>query len=154
MAEKTSSASAPKKAEAADISKMECVRRAMAQLGNDAGRAEIQSFIKQKFGIDMNADIISTYKADIARKMAKSAAPTAAAKKMPAPQPQTKPSAPAMKKPAAPAPVAKKTALAVSQPHAKASAGGIGLKDIQAVKDLVGRVGPDSLKTLVDVLAK
>ncbi len=173
MAEKATG-DAPKKAQTAGSSKMDCVRQAMAKLGFDAGRAEIQSFVKKQFGIEMNLDVVSSYKADIARKAAKAkaamakkpetraaapAAKTAVASKLPA---KVEP-AQAVKKPAAPAQVAKKPAVATSKPQAKPSPtssgngkanGGIGLTDIQAVKDLVGRVGQDSLKKLVDVLAK
>ena len=162
MATKTSGAAASKKAQSNDISKMEAVRRALAELGQDASRTEIQSFVKERLGIEMNADVVSTYKADIARKAAKAQPALApAAQNKPAPKPEAKSSpAPIAKKPATPAPPAKKEPA--PKPAAKptpvtssnGTAGGIGLHDIQSVKELVGRVGPDSLKTLIEVLVK
>jgi hypothetical protein len=50
----------------------------------------------------------------------------------------------------APKPVAKPAAATVGNGVAH----GIELDDIRAVKELVGRVGSDSLKTLIDVLVK
>ncbi len=172
MADKANGFS-PKKAEADGINKMECVRQAMSALGYDAGRVEIQSFVEKTFGFEMSLDVISTYKSDIARKAAKAKsvakkpetpAPVAAAKKESGTKPRAKVTAVTpIKKPAGPAPVAKNPAVLTPKHKAKPSptaggngdaGGGIGLADIKAVKDLVGRVGPDSLKTLVDVRAK
>jgi hypothetical protein len=146
----------------AGISKMEAVRRAMADLGLDAARTDIQSFLTKRFGIEMNLDMISTYKADVARKLAnaKKASPASAENK-PAPKPPaTSTSTPIAKKPVtsappamhdlAPKPVAKPAAVTISNGVAH----GIELDDIRAVKELVGRVGSDSLKTLIDVLVK
>jgi hypothetical protein len=151
MATMTSGTAAPKKAQANGISKMEAVRRALAELGQDATRTEIQSFVKERLGIEMNADVVSTYKAHIARKAAKTTpVSAAAAQNKPAPMPRAKSSpAPVAKKPAPPA--KKKPAPATGR---NGTAGAIGLDDIRAVKDLVGRVGPDSLKTLIEVLVK
>ena len=119
------------------MSKMEAVRQAISKLGADAGRTQIQSFVKEKFGIEMSADHISNYKGEILKKAAGGAKP-------------------ATKKPLAPtrgASIVAATKPAGSTSNAKAAAG-IGLQDIQAVKDLVGRVGPEHLKGLVDILAK
>jgi hypothetical protein len=141
---------------------MEAVRRAMADLGLDASRTDIQSFLTKQFGIEMNLDMISTYKADVARKLAnaKKASPASAENKL-APKPPAKStSTPIAKKSAtsatptmhdsAPKPVAKPAAATVSN----GVTNGIELDDIRAVKDLVGRVGSASLKTLIDVLVK
>jgi hypothetical protein len=113
-----------KSAAAGGISKMEAVRRAMNELGFDATRTDIQKFVKERFDADLSLDVISTYKADIARKAAKPASK---------PGPKT-----------APAP----TRQSNSEP------GGIDLADIQAVKALVARVGAANLKALIDVLAR
>jgi hypothetical protein len=47
------------------ISKMEGVRRALAELGNDAMPAAIQKHIKEKLGIQMDPNMISNYKSAI-----------------------------------------------------------------------------------------
>jgi hypothetical protein len=45
--------------------------------------------------------------------------------------------------------------LAAPEPSASAARGGsISLRDIETVKDLVERVGADSLKKLIDVVAR
>src|SRR5262249_42599402 len=129
MAEKTDGAE-PK------ISKLEAVRRAMAELGNKAQRGQIKDFIKERFGIEMTPDHISTSKGEIPRKRTQARTPTAkavAAKEPARPQAQR-----------APAPAA---------PPARAE-GGIALEDIAAAKALVDRVGAEQLRALIEVLAR
>ena len=134
MAEKTQT---PKRTKGG-LSKMEGVRRAVAELGKDAKPLRIQGFVKERFGIVMNTNTISTYKADIARKKAKAkAAPNAAA------------ATNGQAEKHAPRPV---TSAAVHRTNGKDA--GIGLKDILAVKDLVTRVGSNNLRTLIDVLSQ
>ncbi|HKB35663.1 MAG TPA: hypothetical protein VKD72_04365 [Gemmataceae bacterium] len=113
------------------ITKMEAVRRAWRALGKDAKPAQMKGFIKNRFGIDMTTDHISTCKGEIRRKKA-------ARKK----QAVTK-TAPAQP-PAKGAPV----------PSGKSGSGSISIADIQAVKDLVRRVGAGELRTLIDLFAK
>jgi hypothetical protein len=177
MAEKMSGAATLKKAQAGSITRTEAVTEALAALGKDVMPMQIKGFIKEKFNIEMSNNAVSSYKSAINRRTA-TAKPASAveAKKEPAPKPQAKP--PAAKKesvPAtigktpAPAAVAKKPASApaprkepVPQTYADAATaiggnakpGGIELADIQAVKNLVGRLGADQLKTLVDLLSK
>ena len=124
MPNKTNSTAAPKKVEAG-ITKMEAVRRALAELGRDAKPTQIQGWVKDTYGIEMGTDHISTAKGQILRK-----------------------------------PRGKRKSATVTQPSAARneepqvqSGTGISLDDIEAVKGLVGRVGADSLKKLVDVLA-
>jgi hypothetical protein len=80
--------------------------------------------VKGEYAIDMTTDHISTAKGQILRKARK-------------------------KKPAATKP---------AEPHGQARAApqrnGISLEDIEAVQGLVGRVGADGLKRLIDVLAR
>ena len=167
-------------AKAGDISKMEAVRQAMGQLGFDATRTEIQRFVQERFGIAMNVDVISSYKADVARKAAKAklvvtkpTAPKPAAPK-PAAEPPVRAVVPVLvaitaTKPATPKPAAKPAAKpatkkqATSMPQAKPApertsngraSGGVSLTDVQTVKELVNRLGSTDLITLVDVLAK
>ena len=141
---------ATKKAPASGINKMDAVRQAMGELGNAAARTEIQKFVKERFGIELNLDTVSSYKAFIASKAKKSAATTQAAKPV-AQQPASVKKKGQKQKRRGKA--ASRPLVAVSTaPREKAN--GIALSDIQTVKALVGRVGADSLKTLIDVFSK
>ncbi|HEV3260387.1 MAG TPA: hypothetical protein VG013_26260 [Gemmataceae bacterium] len=112
------------------ITKIEAVRRALAELGKDAKPLQLQAWIKEKLGIEMSADHVSVCKGTILRKARGKrkvvAVPQASAARNQEPQVHR-------------APVPR---------------GGISLDDIEAVKGLVGRIGPDSLKKLVDVLGR
>jgi hypothetical protein len=119
------------------ISKMEAVRRALAEMGQNATPSQLQPFIQQNFGIGMTTDHISTYKGDIRRKAAKGKS--------------------GMGKTTASKSGGSKSATGTSQASSarQGQAGGrIGLKDIETVKDLVGRVGADSLRTLINLLGR
>jgi hypothetical protein len=52
------------------VSKMEGMRRALAELGRDANPAQIQAYLQQKFGIAMTTRYISKYKGKIPKKPA------------------------------------------------------------------------------------
>ena len=118
------------------ISKMEAVRRALGDLGKDAKPAALQPYIKDKFGLDMTPEHITTCKGSILKASRKGKG-------------KGKGKAAAAKPTPADAPVAKAATKAES-----AKVAGISLPDIQKVKELVGRVGADSLRTLIDVLAR
>src|SRR6516165_5205626 len=45
--------------------KAEAIRRALAKLGKKAMPAEIQSFIKSNFGVEMTTPLISVYKSKL-----------------------------------------------------------------------------------------
>src|SRR5262249_50795127 len=148
MADKTTpqkSAGGPPKGAGAgkgnDISKKEAVRLALAELGRDAKPAQLRPYIKATFGIDMTPGHITTAKGELRRGQG-GKGKAARRKKASAP----KPPAPA----AAPAPPA--------QPPARAAggspSGGISLEVIQAVQGLLGRVDADTLRGLIDMLAK
>jgi hypothetical protein len=132
MAQKTNGSAVPTKTQADGITKIESVRRALAELGREAKPMQIQRFVKERFGIEMNTDHISTSKADILRKMASKGKPAAK---------------PAEARKAAVTPQAKPA----RQGNGQASK--IRLQDLQAVKELVGRVGADQLRALIDVLS-
>ena len=136
MAEKTNSP-APKKPPAG-ITKMDAVRKALTELGSDARPLQIVGFVKDRFGIDMTPDHVSNYKSSILTSEPGKYRP--AATKAPAARPTPQPAA-------APAPPAQ------APPRADAKAG-ISLEDIAAVKDLVERVGAESLRKLIDLLAR
>jgi hypothetical protein len=115
------------------ITKQEAVRRALAELGNDAKPAQMKGWIKERLGIDMTADHISTAKGDILRKAGvkrkgrkpgrPKAAQTAEPKQAVAPGPAPRPPS-------------------------------ILLDDILYIKALVGRHGAAPLHTLIDAFAK
>lgn len=108
------------------ISKMEGVRRTLAHLGNDAMPLEIQKYLKNEFGIDMDNSMISNYKSAV-----KAAAKSAV-----------------IRRPAA-ATVARASAAAASS-----DTGGITLEEIRAVKTVVDKFGADKVRELASVLAK
>jgi hypothetical protein len=119
------------------ITKMEAVRRAMAELGNDATPTPLQAHVKEKYGLDMTKEHVSVYKRNILRKLGvrpKKAKPKKAAAKRAAPvQP---------------------AAASTSPAKSSGKAGGIPLEDILAVKELVGRLGARPLHTLIDAFVK
>src|SRR5262245_48646329 len=111
------------------ITKVEAVRRALGHFGRDAKPAQMQGWIKDQFNLQMTTDHISTAKGDILRKGKKRAGP---------PKAEAKPGA---VPPARAAP-------------GRAKEAAIPLQDILYLKELVQRVGPGSLHTLIDALAK
>jgi hypothetical protein len=126
-------AAATKPAAAKDtgISKIDAVRKALKELGKDAMPVKIQGYLKEKFGLEMTTSYVSVYKSHLLRKKKRKKAVSKAA--MPEGTPAT--SAPPLK-------------------AASASANGssVSLDDIAAVKGLVGRVGEDKLKSLIELL--
>jgi hypothetical protein len=55
----------------AGMTKMEAVRRALAELGRDAKPLQIQAFVKQRFGIDMTNDHATTAKGVVLKQQAR-----------------------------------------------------------------------------------
>jgi hypothetical protein len=123
------------------ITKKEAVRLELKKLGRNAKPAQLQPYIKATFGIDMTPAHITTTKGELLR--GKRSKGKAAGKK---PEPSSKP-------PAAAA-ATKPSALKAPQGGNGAAARGVSLNDIGVVKELLGRVGADSLRTLIDLLAK
>src|SRR5450759_355746 len=54
---------------------IEAVRRATAALGAGASRADLQGYVRQKFGVQISLDQISSSKSELAKKAAKAATP-------------------------------------------------------------------------------
>ncbi len=110
---------------AKEISKQEAVKRALKHFGKEAKPKQMQPWIKQEFGIEMTTDHISNAKSVI----------RTAARKAPKAVPQTAAAktdaAPASRKPTA-----------------------VPLDDILYIKDLVRRVEPAAVKTLIDAFTK
>jgi hypothetical protein len=122
------------------ITKQEAVRRALDQLGPEAKPTQMQGWIKDQFNIEMGRDHISTAKGDILRKAGKKR--KSRGKRPPAQKSAARKAEAG--KPAAPKP-----------PRAPSVRGGhaIPLEDVLAVKDLVVRLGPGPLRTLIDAFA-
>jgi hypothetical protein len=119
------------------ITKQEAVRRALNELGPEAKPTQMQGWIKEQFNIEMGKDHISTAKGDILRKAGKK-------RKSKGKRPATQKSA-ARKVEAAGSSAPKP----ISAPSAKGQ-NSIPLEDVLAVKDLVVRLGPGPLRTLID----
>jgi hypothetical protein len=113
------------------MTKIEAVRRAVEALGPKAHRSDIQSYIKSNFGVDMEVDRISTVKAEVLRKARQKKSRKPAAAKAAAAPKEAKPHTPP----------------AVS----KAS---VQFDDILKLKDLMGRISPDQLRKLIEVMGK
>src|SRR5262245_61324860 len=107
MAEKTTTQPGAAKGKPNGMTKMEAVRRALADLGKGAKPTQRQGHIREKYGIEMSTDHISVCKGKIVRKGKKGRARKPAAAKEVAPPP------------------ARPTAVR----------NGISLADIQAVRD-------------------
>jgi len=117
-------------------SKLDAVGQAMARLGNDAGRTELQAYVKQHFGYDMSPDHVSNCRRIVLQKQG------TAGKKTPARSKK----APAKKGTAGPR--ARKTAA-----NGRAAAHGLSLEDVETTQDLLGRVGVAQLQSLINLLA-
>src|SRR3954454_24658716 len=87
MADKTNGQAGAKKG----MTKTEAVRRALTEFGPIAPLSEMQSFIKDRFGIEMSTNHISTSRGEILRKEAAEKAKPAASKPGPKKQPATTP---------------------------------------------------------------
>jgi hypothetical protein len=125
------------------VNQMAAMRRALAELGNDAAVPRLQAFLKDNLGTEMSAKRIASYRGKILRKAAKKpAAPTSEANK----------EVMATRSPAEQNRVAATPAPAPTA--AVHGTGGIGLDDILTAKALVERVGAEQLRSLIEVLAR
>jgi hypothetical protein len=130
MAETTNGpkgAAAPVKGKRGGMNKMEAVRQALGQLGKHAKPMQIQANIKSRFGIEMSTDHISNYKSTILKGKG---GKRKASKMHP-------------------------VEVAAAKPAASVKGNShLSLHDVDTVKHLLRRLGPHSLKGLIDVLAK
>jgi hypothetical protein len=120
----------PSAAGKADISRKEMVRRAMQMVGDDAPLADLQKTIRDRFRVELSTNHISSARVEI-RREGKG-------------RPAAKKAAPAKKTSAAPAATA---------PGAD-NGGTFSLEDIETARELLGRLGADKTRALLDVLAK
>jgi hypothetical protein len=127
-----------------DMTKKAAVEKGLSDLGNAATPTELQKHIQDNYGIDMEIGHISSAKAKIlsAARQSKPAAAKQAA---------TKPSS---QQAIGRKPVVRLEESAKGGLPQGGEAQGIGLGDIETVKDLVERVGAVSLKKLIDVMAR
>jgi hypothetical protein len=120
------------------MTKLDAVRQALEALGSDAKPLAIQSYLKDRLGMEVKTNLISVYKKDLARRAKRPAAQEATAKK-------------------GEAKVGAGDNRTIRQPKPPAAGGkeaGIPLDDILYVKGLVGRFGPEQLHTLIDAFAR
>jgi hypothetical protein len=127
----------PGQAAPGGMSKREAVRQALAELGEGATPTQLRGHILGTFGIEMSTDHISTEKGILRRKQAAAAKPAVAQ--------------PSAARQAGPRKGAPKPQFVAAPPG---DGRAIGLEDIETAKGLVERVGADSLKKLIDVLAR
>jgi hypothetical protein len=122
------------------LTKMEAVRRAVAQLGKDAKGAEVHAWVKDHLGVEMTIAHVHNCMSEIRKRARKKRAARQAARKAAAAAVASTPAA--QPRPASP-----------PRPAAGGS-GGISLEDIEAAKGLLERVGADRLRALIDLLAR
>jgi hypothetical protein len=146
----TATETAPKRKK---LPKVEAVRRAIAALGKEAYRVDLQGYVRQKFGVKIGLDHISSCKAALAKQAAKATTPAgsqaAATKSAAGPAASGKPTAPESR-----------AAQSTSAAHTRAVGGNgsthasILLDDVLTAKILIDRVGAGPLKMLIDGLVK
>jgi hypothetical protein len=121
------------------MTKKEAVVKSLSDLGKGATPTQLQTHIKDRYGLTMTLKHISTAKAKILkrRELGKPAAPKPLAHQ------------PASQKMSGRKEEPRKATL----PH-RGAMQGISLRDIETVKDLAERVGASSLKKLIDVMAR
>jgi hypothetical protein len=111
------------------------VRRALAELGDDAEIARLHEHILERFGYDMTPGHISTTRGSLFREAGKSRRKK---RKKPGPKPGSKRKA--------------KAEAAAPQPEeAPAAKGGV-VDYVITVQDLIEQLGADQLRKLIDVL--
>jgi len=108
---------------------MEAVRQAMDALTYDASPSEIQKHIKDKFDVDMSANMISSYKSTLRGK-----AGLAGRRRKKRGRP-------------------KKTAVVATAGAAPVSShDSVPWKDLRTIKDMASRLGKKGLRDLVELL--
>lgn len=112
------------------MTKMEAVRRALSDLGKGAMPKQLQPYIREKLGVEMSVDHVSTYKSQILRKEGKKGRPAKVSVNGAAPP---APAVPAVK--AAPKPAA--TSLSEHVAMLKQVAGAIGKEEAKKILDLL-----------------
>jgi hypothetical protein len=118
------------KGRAGGVNKMNAVREALRELGMDAKPAAIQTFIKDKFGVEMTLDHISNYKSSIRRKGGKG--------RRRGRKPGPKPGA----------------AAAAPKAHHGRRRSHLSIEEADTLRRLLRDIDPGALKGMIDVLAR
>ncbi len=108
--------------------KMEAVRRAMNSLGFDASPLEIQKHVKDNFGQEMDANMISSYKSTLRKKAGMKGR--------------------RRKKRGRP----RKEEMAGAVASTAGSHDAVSWKDLRAIKDIAGRIGKKGLREILELL--
>jgi hypothetical protein len=103
---------------------MEAVRQALEGLGYEASPAQIQQFVKEHFGQNIGANMISSYKSSLRSKAGLGGRRRKRGR-----------------------PAKTETSAAPATFH-----DGVPWKDIRAIKEIVGRIGVKGLRELVELL--
>jgi hypothetical protein len=137
-------------AKANGLTKLDAVKKVLADLGMDTRPLQIRDELKKRYKIEISLDVASGYKKKLVKEArlagGKPATPPAAAPR-PAPQKSA-----ARKAPTAPKP-SKSPAPKAATP-AKADGSSITLADIKAVKGLVKQVGAGQVQNLVAMVGR
>lgn len=108
--------------------KMEAVRRAMHSLGMDASPLEIQKHVKDNFGQDMDANMISSYKSTLRKKAGMKGR--------------------RRKKRGRP----RKDEVTGAAASTVSSHDAVSWKDLRIIKDVAGRIGKKGLREILELL--
>ncbi len=141
MADKKNGSAAapgPRADQGEKITKKEAVRRALAELGDDAEIARLQGHILERFGYDMTPGHISTTRGSLFKEAGKTRPKK---RKKPGPKPGSKRKAKAEEA----GPQLEKA------PAATAAQGGL-VDCVIRVQDLIEQLGADQLRKLIDLL--
>ena len=115
------------------VNKMDLVRQAIKDLGGEATPKDLQDFLRDRFDVEMDKRVLSSYKTLILKKAAGQSSVI---------------QQPVIQKPAVEPTSSAPTAVRKEEPIN----GGISVEDIRDVKELADRLGPNKLRALVDVL--
>lgn len=126
------------------MTKKEAVERGLKALGSSATPTQLQKHIRERFKIEMDLKHLSTAKAKIIKAAGQNKPAIAKLTGAKPPVPQA----------TAPKPTIRKEEPSKAAMTQSKEVQGIYLKDIETVKELVERVGPTSLKKLIDVMAR
>jgi hypothetical protein len=134
----SAAAPGPRADQGEKVTKKEAVRRALAELGDDALVPKLHEHILERFGYDMTPGHISTTRGSLFKEAGKGRRKK---RKKPGPKPGSKRKAKA--EAAAPQPE--------KAPAAPAATGGL-VDYVITVQDLIEQLGADQLRKLIDVL--
>ena len=136
------------------LTKIEAVKRAMAALGAEASRSDIQGYVRQKFGVQTSLHNISKCKGELAKRAARDSGAATKARKATTGAGNGSAVEKAAAQPPAKAPSPARTPQARTTGGGRSAGATIRLEDALLAKKLLDRVGAAPLRTLIDGLAK